>query len=83
MLFRSSDHHPKGRDWAAEPTIAAPRRLDRDETGGAGKAAKEGQGSRLGAKAGAAGRSLEYPLFVKHQKQPVSAKAAVRAWRIE
>lgn len=25
----------------------------------------------------------KYPLFVKHQKQPVSAKAAVRAWRIE
>ncbi|SDL98765.1 hypothetical protein SAMN04487971_1671, partial [Paracoccus chinensis] len=33
----------QGRDWAAGPTIAAPRRLARDETGGAGKAAKEGQ----------------------------------------
>ncbi len=49
----------QGRDWAAGPTIAAPQRLARDETGGAGKAAKEGQGSRLGAQAGAAGRSLE------------------------
>ena len=49
----------QGRDWAAGPTIAAPRGLARDETGGAGKAAKEGQGSRLGAQAGAAGRSLE------------------------
>ena len=73
----------QGRDWAAGPTIAAPQRLARDETESAGKAAKEGKGFRLGAQAGAAGRSLEYPLFVKHQKQPVSAKAAVRAWRIE
>ena len=49
----------KGRDWTREPTIAPLRGLARDETGGAGKAAKEEQGSRLGAKAGAAGRSLE------------------------
>ncbi len=53
----------QGRDWAAGPTIAALQRLARDETGaarrGARKAAKEGQGSRLGAQAGAAGRSLE------------------------
>jgi len=49
----------QGRDWAAGPTIAVPRRLARDETDSAGKAAKEGQGSRLGAQAGAAGRSLE------------------------
>ena len=39
--------------------------------------------ARFGAQAGAAGRSLEYPLFVKHQKQSFSAKAAVRAWRSE
>ena len=32
-----------GRDWTAEPTIAAPRGLARNETGGAGKGAKEGQ----------------------------------------
>ncbi len=56
---RASDRHPQGRDWTAEPTIAAPRGLARDETGGAGKGAKEGQGARLGAQAGAAGRSLE------------------------
>ena len=49
----------QGRDWAAGPTIAAPLRLARHETGGAGKAAKEGKGFRLGAQAGAAGRSLE------------------------
>jgi len=34
----------QGRDWTAGPTIAAPRGLAQDETGGAGKAAKEGQG---------------------------------------
>ena len=41
----ASDHNQKGRDWPPGPTIAAPRRLNRDETDGAGKAAKEGQGS--------------------------------------
>ena len=57
--YPASDRHPQGRDWTPGPTIAAPRGLARDETDGAGKAAKEGKGARLGAQAGAAGRSLE------------------------
>jgi hypothetical protein len=43
----ASDRHPEGRDWTAGPTIVALRRLAWDETDSAGKAVKEGQGSRL------------------------------------
>ena len=46
--------------------------LARDETDSAGKAAKEGQGSRLGAQAGAGGRSLEYPSWSRAVGQPIS-----------
>ena len=42
--------------------------------GRAKKSAKEGQGYRHGGQAGVAGHSLEYPLFVKHQKQPVGRR---------